>query len=633
MSFSSIGWNGIGVINSCESTSGWAEDGGGNISANPDQYLQGGASIGSQYANKTGYTYYTHGTTYDFTGGGNAEGQKLYMWLGISSTSSLDILSTYGMSIILGDNQDDSRYWTVAGSDGDNGWSQGWKMFIIDPTTAGTYDPGTYDNTIIDTFGLWLDVAASVRAESIFIDEFAIADGLIAHSGTGTFDEILTYAWNTPITRIIGIFTEEGRFNYALGKFTLGDNTSASANTILTVTNKVIGFNTTEYYNGSSWISSVGSDTLYNIVHLEKHSSYTTEFNSLNSSFYGNENAWLTFSKESGAEYNFDGGTLERIKALTVDTDWTIQNASLNNVEAITVNGGTFLNNTVSSSVPLVASSTLSGCTFKTPTTHCITTADLNYLDKCNFESNDSNAVQLTSAGADFGWDCTLSGYDSGSAGDGVEVTGGSITGNEAIHVTATTGTFNITVASTGDTPSVSSAGAVVNVIAGAVDTTISAIDVAGDPVNGVAIALYAKDGTGPLPFENSVSVSANGSIATVSHTTHGMKTNDKALIKGLSNADLNGVYSITVTDADTYTYASTETQSSISGTSTWVCIYETLGATNTITKQKTYSSDQPVIGWVRKSTSSPYYKTGQVTGVIDSADGVSLTALMLSDE
>ena len=47
----------------------------------------------------------------------------------------------------------------------------------------------------------------------------------------------------------------------------------------------------------------------------------------------------------------------------------------------------------------------------------------------------------------------------------------------------------------------------------------------------------------------------------------------------------------------------------------------------------RSLASDQPVIGYVRKASSAPYYKQADITGVIDNATGLSLTILMISDE
>jgi len=45
------------------------------------------------------------------------------------------------------------------------------------------------------------------------------------------------------------------------------------------------------------------------------------------------------------------------------------------------------------------------------------------------------------------------------------------------------------------------------------------------------------------------------------------------------------------------------------------------------------YLSDQPLVGWTRKSTSSPYLQEGVLVGTVDSSTGFAGTAVMLADE
>jgi len=44
-------------------------------------------------------------------------------------------------------------------------------------------------------------------------------------------------------------------------------------------------------------------------------------------------------------------------------------------------------------------------------------------------------------------------------------------------------------------------------------------------------------------------------------------------------------------------------------------------------------AADQPVSGWVRKSSESPYYKTGLVQGVVSATNGASFSVVMVPDE
>jgi hypothetical protein len=51
------------------------------------------------------------------------------------------------------------------------------------------------------------------------------------------------------------------------------------------------------------------------------------------------------------------------------------------------------------------------------------------------------------------------------------------------------------------------------------------------------------------------------------------------------------------------------------------------------ISDTRTYASDQPITGWVRKASSAPYYKEGPVAGTIDSVNGASVTVQLTLDQ
>lgn len=583
MAFGTIGWNGIGSIQQCEDDTGWGELGGGTFEFNPDQYLQGAASMGSQYAAKSGYTYYTHGSAFNFST--THAGQRLYMWVSIASTSSVNTAANNGLAIALGAATNALRNWTIAGSDNDNGWAQGWKLFVIDPTTAGSTDDGTYDQTAVDTFALWIDAIVSVRAQTIFIDEFAIADGMICHSGSGTFDDLVTYCWGTPASRLIGVITENGRFNYLVDKLTVGDSTNATADTTLTVTDKVIGYNVSEYYT-TSWVPAAGSTSLYNIVNLEKHASYATTLNSINSSWYGNENAWLSFTKDSGASFNFNGGNLEKIKALTFDSDDAVQGININDCEAITVNGATFSGNTISASAPLVATTAVTSCTFKDATTNCVTAANLNKVDGCTFVSDGTgHAVEVTGTlnTQTMTWNCLL---DDGAGAEWTGTTGSPITtgstGNEAILVNVNSGqVLTISVGTGATIPTVKNDGTgTVNVVAGQRTLTVT-----------------VKDGA-IVPAVTFTDESVNVRIEAAAG---GPLTEGTEILKTL-----------------------TDTSGQVSDTRSW-------------------ASDQPITGWARRASVSfgahtagsgvTYFKEGAISGTISSSGDTDITVLLVSDE
>ena len=178
----------------------------------------------------------------------------------------------------------------------------------------------------------------------------------------------------------------------------------------------------------------------------------------------------------------------------------------------------------------------------------------------------------------------------------------------------------------------------------------------AGDTVNitqGVAFSIHVQDAitqanivgaavmakaaaSGPKPYQASVSIVQSGGTATVTHTTHGLATNDYVIIEGCNEGEYNGGWKITWASADTYTYTLIGSPSSpATGTpvSTFAPIYGTTDGSGNISDTRTYSSNQPFTGRVRKATSAPYYKTMPISGAIDSGSGASLVVNMISDD
>jgi hypothetical protein len=214
----------------------------------------------------------------------------------------------------------------------------------------------------------------------------------------------------------------------------------------------------------------------------------------------------------------------------------------------------------------------------------------------------------------------------------GYAATNGS-TGNEAVYVNVSSGNVTIYADSTF---SYRTAGATVTIIAGAVTAKVRVTTESGTPIQNASVAVYAANDTGDLPYQESVTITNSGTTATVSHAGHGLLTNDKMLIKGSSHWQNNGVFHVTVTGVDSYTYTLPSAPgSNPTGTitATWAAIYGDTDVNGEISMSRVFSIDQPVTGWARKSTSAPYYKTGPVSGTIDSALGVSMSALLLSDE
>ena len=169
----------------------------------------------------------------------------------------------------------------------------------------------------------------------------------------------------------------------------------------------------------------------------------------------------------------------------------------------------------------------------------------------------------------------------------------------------------------------------------------VSVVTTAGVAVTGSNVFLAAASG-GSLPHQVTVTISRTGTTATVTHTSHGLATNDQVLISDILNEpDDIGVHSITYIDANSYSFTSANSGTlTYTGdptiTSTFVFLKgdaNTGSGSNELSMSREIPSTQPVIGWARKSSSSPLYKTGSIAGNVSSSADTSFSAVMVLDE
>lgn len=207
-------------------------------------------------------------------------------------------------------------------------------------------------------------------------------------------------------------------------------------------------------------------------------------------------------------------------------------------------------------------------------------------------------------------------------------------TGNEAIYVNIASGSMNLTI-SGGSVPSIRTAGCAVTVISGAVSVTATVTTTTGTAISGARVFVRAASG-GPFPYNASVTISNSGTTATVTHTGHGLATNDKVVIYGASHVANNGVFAITNTGTNTYTYTmGSAPGSSPTGTitSTFVVLEGDTNGSGQVTMSRVFASAQPISGWARKSSTAPYYKTGPINGTVSSSTGAELSAVLVADQ
>lgn len=188
-----------------------------------------------------------------------------------------------------------------------------------------------------------------------------------------------------------------------------------------------------------------------------------------------------------------------------------------------------------------------------------------------------------------------------------------------------------------GDTPSYfNGAGASTTIVSGAVTVKVTAKEADGTAVQNAIVVISASDGTGPFPYQESVTITHTTVTAEVNHTAHGMATNDKVKIRGANQQEYNIIESITKIDNDNYEYTMA-TDPGVAATGTVIATFVALdGLTDVngeISTSRVYASNQPVSGYTRKSSASPFLQQGSINNTVNSSTGMNATATMVSDE
>lgn len=212
---------------------------------------------------------------------------------------------------------------------------------------------------------------------------------------------------------------------------------------------------------------------------------------------------------------------------------------------------------------------------------------------------------------------------------------------NSTFHIKRTSGTVTILISGTEGTPvtdlTYRTDGADVVIVAPTVNTKVIVTNEIGQVYPGARVILKASDGTGDLPFEDSVTITRSGDTATVSHTAHGLSNSDRVEISGANEYQYNGAKTITVVNDNSYTFTidSPLPISPATGTitSTGIILQGTTNISGEINDNRSYTVNQPVTGVVRKATNSPYYKDAPLNGIINKDSGLTFNIKLVLDE
>lgn len=583
-------------------TAGNLPAGGAGATANTDIYLQGSQSLGRRQTNTsdTGGFALVDAADNDCS----ASGTHVGVWVWVTHFGILDDLR---VALCTGTTPASNyKYWTVALSEVPK--LGGWLRLWVENNVGGTTGAGTYTASQTRCFGAMISFtgAPGGNAQNLIIDAADYLSGggaALTLTGTsGVFSDFSTADENS--SNQYGIFRVIGGVYNCFGRVKLGSSSSL----VFTDASFTVIFPQ----------QALVSDTWMGIDVDLQHASTAVTWLSCVVQSAGAKKGDLVVTGTSGT-FTAIGLVAGNLRIVTLNSKCTVTQSAFGNCGQITAAGATLTDTQVSGyegtantsaliwDVATDPSTPMTGMTYikGTAATHAI-----------EFGTSSPTTMTLTNV--------TFSGYNASNGQN-----------DSAIHIKRTTGTVDITITG-GTSPSYRTDGATVNIIAGAVTVAVNVKNVAGTNIQNALVLLRAANGTGPFPFDATVTISNSGTTATVTHTSHGLATNDKVQIKGASLAANNGVWSITVTGTNAYTYTmGSSPGSSPTGTikATFVALYGLTDSNGDISTSRVYSAAQPVAGWARKSSSAPYYKEALLGGSVSNTLGYAANLQLVSDE
>lgn len=537
-------------------------------------------------------------------------GYVFLVWHGHGVATALATYANGGLRLAVATDLSNWKAWAVGGSDVPPFPYAKWVNNPIDPTVTTEYSNGTPPTTNyygVGSAGILTLAVAKGQPHVVDIIRYGRAEARFADGEAGNYATFAGFAaLNDASSARWGLIqATDGGFLWK-GLMTLGYSTAVNfvdtnKNIFVQDTRKVSsGFNKIEIRQATSVVSWTGISV-----------------SCLSPSTTASKGALEVIDN---ADVDFIGCSFIDLNTLIFLSNSTITDTAFRRCAQVTGGGASF-----------------TGCTFTNSTAAVsLVLTNLNQTTDCTFTSDGSNhAVNLgtISSTTSMNWNNTLSGY---AASDGS-------TGNEAILVSVANGqTLTINVGAGYSTPSVYNTGSgTVSVVSGQVTTSVTVKDIStGNNIDGARVLVWASDASNKF-YNASVTITGSGTTATVAHTGHGLASGDYVIISGVTNDDdYNGVFQITVTNSNEYTYTTTETLGSSPATGTILAKWAIISGTTTsgyIEDVRSFSVDQPITGWVRKTPvdpeTDPYYQQGAVAGTIDTASGFNTTIQLIRDQ
>jgi len=602
-------------ISLATSVTGWAEPtatgwtGGGTPAVDADYpYIEGSSTTNSvlQAATKSGVAalFYNYGSGVTIPTDG-----AVLVWQLCYTTTLIDSYANGGLRVMIGSSLADFYSWDVGGNNAGRMPYGGWQNFAVNPTVS-VDDTAGAPTTTRQYIGCAISLTAGVsKGYPHIVDairygrcEARIYNGASGTPGTfsgfATTNDAVGARWGL-LQAVSGGYLWKGLLN--LGYSAAVYFTDSNKVILIDDTRKVTAsFNKIEIRNASSTVN-------WTNILFQCTSPATTASRG-------------KFEVIDNCDVNLTGCNFIDMDTFIFMSSSSVLGCTFMRCNEITAAGADFTGSIIAT--PTVAADSY-GLGWNS------STDPDGYLDNTYF-SKGTNSHHAITFGTSSPTTMTLRGITFSGFGSSNNQN------DSTLRFLRTTGTITVNlIGCSGTITYKKESGATIVFVSDPVTINVTVQEADGTLISDARVMLKAKDATGPFPFEESVTIVNASTTATVTHTGHGMLTNDKVLIQGASLWQNNGIFSITRTSDNEYTYTLPEAPgSSPTGTiiATFVAVYgtTTLGV---LTASRVYSSDQLVTGWARKSSSAPYYKEGPLSGTVDSESGAELTAILSPDD
>lgn len=575
---------------------------------------EGSNSITGTFKTDLTVGYYDHASA-----PATAVGKTFRKWINTTNLPYMKIEANGGYELLCYDGTT-TEYKTMFGSDT---YAGGWFNVVWDMDTFTTL---TLAN--VQRWGVRINHNSSAKqVDNIWTDAFKYLDGYSMTGGSASPDDPITLAEiadadkadpssSPEVDTGYGVLLEVSGAFFCTGEMQFGTGATA---TYVELDGDILIFEDKPVASGLYSLSGVGSGTNVTI-----QNSYITSAGLTDDTRYA-----FDWSDTNLASFTCTGNSIVRAAACTFKSGQTVTGNIFDNCGQI-AHGGADMDNCTVKNYVSTASPVDSALVYN------VNADPDGEMDGMTFEKGDGTAhaieFGLTSPTTMTLRDVTCTGYNaSDSQPDSTfhfKRTSGSVT----LYLNGFTGNYSYL-----------SDGADITIVPDPVTVKVTATTTDGTPIENVLVLLEATSGspTGPFPVQASVTIARTGSpesLAIVSHNSHGMASNDYVVIRGANQAEYNGTKQIIVIDANSYSFVTDSSPLPVTPatgtiTATFAALYGLTDVNGEISTSRVYSSNQPVLGWGRKMSGTPYYKEGVLTGFIDSTTGYDKSAVMALDE